>query len=169
MESKQMEGVAGRTYSYGHFLRALLLTLLIAPLLASQLAGSRVEYVGGTLSEFQKKTKGRVLTTDPQFLYFRTKRVTIRVPYEHINLLEYGLQVKRRVGLAILVSPLLMFTKSRKHFLTVGYVDDDGNQQVMVFQVHKDDIRPLLVSLEARTGLEVQYQDEEARRAGKGG
>jgi hypothetical protein len=37
-----------------------------------------------------------------------------------------------------------------------------------VLQVNKDDIRPLLVSLEARTGLRIDYQDEEARKAGRG-
>jgi hypothetical protein len=34
--------------------------------------------------------------------------------------------------------------------------------------VDKNGIRPALVSLEARTGLKVQYQDQEARKAGRG-
>jgi hypothetical protein len=34
--------------------------------------------------------------------------------------------------------------------------------------VEKNGIRPMLVILEARTGLKVQYQDPEARKAGKG-
>jgi hypothetical protein len=38
----------------------------------------------------------------------------------------------------------------------------------MVFRVDKNDIRLTLVALEARTGQQVQYQDEEARIAGKG-
>ena len=38
----------------------------------------------------------------------------------------------------------------------------------MVFRVGKNNIRVMLVSLEARTGLKVEYQDEEARKAGKG-
>jgi hypothetical protein len=37
-----------------------------------------------------------------------------------------------------------------------------------VFRVDKNDIRIALVTLEARTGQTVQYQDEEARIAGKG-
>jgi hypothetical protein len=37
-----------------------------------------------------------------------------------------------------------------------------------VFRVDKSDIRATLVSLEARTGLRVEYQDPEARKAGKG-
>ena len=38
----------------------------------------------------------------------------------------------------------------------------------MIFRVNKDDIRMILVSLEARTGRKVEFQDEEARKAGKG-
>jgi hypothetical protein len=34
--------------------------------------------------------------------------------------------------------------------------------------VNKNDIRQLLVSLEARSGRRVEYQDDEARKAGKG-
>jgi len=61
-----------------------------------------------------------------------------------------------------------MLAKKREHFLTVGFQDDDGQQQAMVFRVDKNDIRLALVTLEARTGQAIQYQDDEARMAGKG-
>jgi hypothetical protein len=38
----------------------------------------------------------------------------------------------------------------------------------MVFKVGKDDIRTVLVSLEARTGRRVEFQDDDARKGGKG-
>jgi hypothetical protein len=38
----------------------------------------------------------------------------------------------------------------------------------VVLEVGKDEIRALLVSLEARTGRLIEYQDEDARKAGKG-
>jgi hypothetical protein len=38
----------------------------------------------------------------------------------------------------------------------------------MIFKVDKADIRSLLVSLEARTGRKVEFQDDDARKAGKG-
>jgi len=50
----------------------------------------------------------------------------------------------------------------------LGYADEAGKQQAAVFQVGKGDIRSILAGLEARTGLKVSYQDDEARRAGKG-
>ena len=43
-----------------------------------------------------------------------------------------------------------------------------GSHQALVFRVDKNDIRATLVSLEARTGVKIQYQDEEARKAGHG-
>jgi len=90
------------------------------------------------------------------------------VPYDRINMIEYGQKVSREYLGAVLVSPLLLLAKHRKHFLTVGFTDDNGHQQAMVFRVDKRDIRHVLVSLEARTGRKVVYQDEEARKAGKG-
>jgi hypothetical protein len=92
----------------------------------------------------------------------------VKIPYERINLLEYGQKVDRRVLSAIVISPLFLLLKKREHFLTVGFQDDAGNQQALVFRVDKDDIRTTLVSLEARTGERVEYQDDDARIAGKG-
>jgi hypothetical protein len=70
--------------------------------------------------------------------------------------------------MAVLVSPLLLLSKKRQHFLTIGYTDENGRQQAMIFRIDKDHVRPVLVSLEARTGRTIVYQDDEARKAGKG-
>jgi hypothetical protein len=90
------------------------------------------------------------------------------VAYEHVNLLEYGQQVNRRLLLAVAISPAFMLSKSRKHFLTIGYTDEDGKQQALVFEVDKRGVRAALASLEARTGRKIEFQDEEARKAGRG-
>lgn len=100
---------------------------------------------------------------------FLTKRSRLRIPYEKINLIEYGQQASRRYAMAIVVSPMFLLSKKRKHFLTVGYTDDRGDQQAMVFEIEKDQVRGALAALEARTGLKVEYQDNEARKAGRGG
>jgi hypothetical protein len=130
--------------------------------------GSRVEYIGGTLEQYKQHCGGKILTSDAREFHFRTKGSEVIVAYEKINLLEYGQKVDRRYVSAIFISPLLLLSKARKHFLTVGYTDATGNQQAMVFRVDKHDIRIALASLEARTGRKVQFQDEEARKAGKG-
>ncbi len=132
------------------------------------LAQSRADYVGGTAPALASGAGGSVEISDDHYLAFYTKGAQVRVPYDHINLLEYGQKVDRRVLMAVVISPVFLLAKTRKHFLTVGYTDDDGRQQALVFRVDKNGIRAMLVGLEARTGLKVQYQDPEARKAGKG-
>ena len=130
--------------------------------------GARVEYVGGTVSSINGKASGKLHTTDDAFLEFRAKGHELHVAYDKVNLLEYGQNVDRRYIMAAVLSPLFLLSKSRQHFLTVGYSDGQGKQQAMVFRVEKNNIRAVLVALEARTGLKVQFQDDEARKAGKG-
>ena len=149
-------------------LLVLLSGLAPMPLLQASASGGRVHYVGGTVAELPGKSEGRIQTSDSVVLLLQIKGVDLRVPYRNINLVEYGQRVNRRIVEAILISPLMLLSKKRLHFLTVGYSDTEGRQQAMVFQVNKNDVRSLLVSLEARTGRKVEFQDEDARRAGKG-
>jgi hypothetical protein len=125
-------------------------------------------YLGGTLAGLEAGTAGSLRTSDAVSLEFATRHSLVRVPYERINLIEYGQKVDRRLAEAILISPLLILAKKRDHFLTLGYEAEDGRQQAAVFQVDKTAIRAVLASLEARTGRKVTYQDEEARKGGKG-
>lgn len=131
-------------------------------------AGGRVHYVGGTLAPAPSQSHGNIDTTNAEVLIFHRKETNLEIPYQKINVLEYGQKVNRRFAEAILISPLMLLSKKRKHFLTVGYTDMEGHQQAMVFQMEKGDVRSILASLEARTGRRVEFQDEEARKAGKG-
>jgi hypothetical protein len=97
---------------------------------------------------------------------FRSKSGEVRVAFHKVNTLEYGQNVSRRYAAALLVSPILLLSKTRKHYITLGYVDAEGKQQVLVFRVEKGDIRSVLAGLQARTGRRVEYQDDDARKAG---
>jgi len=143
--------------------------LLALPLaLAAGGAGVKAEYIGGTVAGIAARSAARLDLTDEEVLRFRCGASDLAIDYHKINTIEYGQTVSRRYAEAILISPLLLFAKSRKHFVTIGYVDRAGNQQALVFQVGKGDIRSVLASLEARTGRRVEFQDAEARKAGKG-
>jgi hypothetical protein len=141
---------------------ALILGMLCAPVSAQ----TAVDFVGGTTAVVPPGTPGRIDLTDDRYLAFYARKARIRVPYDSVNLLEYGQQVDRRLALALTVSPVFLLSKSRRHFLTVGYIDEHGVQQALVFRVDKNAIRAALVALEARTGRLVRYQDQEARKAG---
>ncbi|MBZ5631938.1 MAG: hypothetical protein LAO55_02315 [Acidobacteriia bacterium] len=133
----------------------------------ARLAGAqtRVEYIGGTVSQIAEGTQGSIVLTDDRYLAFYAGKVQMRVAYDRVNLVEYGQQVGRRMALALVISPVFLLSKSRKHFLTIGYSGEDGKQQAWVFRVDKQSIRSTLAGLEARTGVKIQYQDEQARKA----
>jgi hypothetical protein len=141
---------------------------VLPPQLLAGDSGGRAQYVGGTVAGLPSKSEGNINTTDEDVFLFRWKQASVRIPYGNINTLEYGQRVNRRYAEAILISPLLLLAKKRKHFLTVGYTDEQGHQQAMVFELPKSVVRQMLVSLEAKTGRRVEFQDEEARKAGKG-
>jgi hypothetical protein len=152
-------------------MRNLGLVLLLFSVMSVQGAersGSRAEYIGGTRPDLPANNSGEIEVSDRVYFVFTAKHARVRIPFERINLLEYGQKVDRRYLAAVIVSPLFMLAKKREHFLTVGFQGDDGTQEAMVFKVDKNDIRLALVTLEARTGQAVQYQDDEARLAGKG-
>jgi len=144
------------------------IALALSPLLQAGGPGDRVQYIGGTVAELPSKSSGRIQITDPDAFLFESHGIKVRVPYSTITNLEYGQRVDRRYLEAILISPLLLLAKKHTHFLTVGYTDEAGKQQALVFEVGKGDVRSVLVSLEARTGRKIEFQDEEARKAGKG-
>lgn len=148
-------------------MRNLALLLLVSVSLTAG-DGAGAKYIGGTVASLKPNAEGQIRATDELFLEYRCKSCELHVPYTKVNLIEYGQNVDRRYIMAALVSPLFILSKKRQHFLSVGYTDTEGRQQAMVFQVEKSKIRALLVALEARTGLKVQFQDEQARKAGKG-
>jgi hypothetical protein len=146
----------------------LVALLVLAPLLQAGDTDTRALYVGGTVPGVHNKSDVRIDVQQSGVLHIRTGKTSFEVPYKDVTTLEYGMRVSRRYMEAILISPLFLVAKKKSHYLTIGYTDQDGTAQAIVLQVGKDEIRPLLVSLEARTGRRVEFQDDDARKAGKG-
>jgi hypothetical protein len=130
--------------------------------------GVRIQFVGGTLPGIAKSNAHLDITGRHNLVFRGGKSSDLAIPYDKINMIEYGQNVSRRYAAAVLISPLLLLSKSRKHFVTLEYIDSEGRQQALVFRAEKNDIRGLLAGLEARTGRRVEFQDDEARKSGKG-
>lgn len=147
----------------------LLVVLLFAQAPAYAGVGSKnTMYVGGTINSIKAGAEGKSSTADDNVFVFEYKKQKLNIPYTKINGLEYGQKAGRRVGVAILVTPLALFSKKRKHYLTVNFLDEADKQQAAVFELGKDVVRVTLASLEARSGQKIEYQDEEARKSSKG-
>jgi hypothetical protein len=123
-------------------------------------------YVGGTVTSIKAGAEGKISTADDKAFMFTLKRVALAIPYEKVNALEYGQKAGRRLGLAIVLSPIALLSKKRKHFLTISYLDENDKQQAAVFELGKDIVRTTLASVQARSGRKIEFQDEEARKAG---
>ena len=87
----------------------------LPPLLLAGDPGGRVHYVGGTIAALPGKTEGNIQMTDQEALLFRSREATIRIPYNQLNVLEYGQSVSRRYA-AALISPMLLLSKKRGIF-----------------------------------------------------
>lgn len=144
-------------------MRACTALLLAAAIVAGAARPDKVEYVGGTVG--LPRAEGVADLTGTKYFVFRSRQAELKIPYDRVNLLEYGQDVNRRLAMAIIISPLLLLSKKRQHYLTIGYEDSAGRQQAAVFRVDKRSIRSVLASMEARTGRKIEYQDIEARKA----
>jgi hypothetical protein len=148
----------------------VLVCLFLVKLVAfAGLGSDKTAYVGGTENQIKDGAEGASSAKDEKNFVFEYKDGKLAIPYDQVNDLEYGQKAGRRVGLAIVVNPLLLFSKKRKHFLTVGWKDEQGKQHAAVFELGKSIIRTTIATLEARTGKKVDYQDDEARKSGLGG
>lgn len=156
-------------------MRRLVAALVIVSFASTPLVAvgsKKAEYVGGTLKGLPEKTEGVLDTSKEDVLRFLPDKREIDeivVPWGKITALEYGQKAGRRVGAAILVSPLLLFSKKRKHFLTISFTNTDGKDDAAVLELGKDVIRTSLTIIETRSGKKIEYQDEEARKSGRGG
>jgi hypothetical protein len=147
---------------------AIVLCFLTELPLYAGLGSDKTMYVGGTVESVKAGTEGTSSTADQKVFIFEYKGGKLAIPYERINDLEYGQKAGRRLGLALTISPWLLFSKKRKHYLTIGFQDEKDKQQAAVFELGKDTVRVTLASIEARTGKKIDYQDEEARKNAKG-
>jgi hypothetical protein len=154
-----------------------LLVVLTTPTLASALAGDKAAYVGGTIARFNMPgthIKGRVEIGPRQFVFVPDTGLHAKpllIDYESIHHLEFGQNVSRRTalvtGTAVVLGPLglvSLMAKSRAHYLTVTYASEPSRTEVIVIELGKNVVRSTLAVVEARSGIPIEYQDEEARK-----
>jgi hypothetical protein len=145
-----------------------LLVVFAAPLLAVD--GKKAMYVGGTRTDIKEAAEGKFDVSSDTEMAFTPDKTKVRhtIPYKDVTGLEYGQKAGRRVAVALLVSPVAIFSHKRNHYLTINFKDADGKDQAVVFELGKDIVRTTLTIVETRSGKKIEYQDEEARKAGKG-
>jgi len=79
----------------------------------------------------------------------------LSVKYEAIKGLLYEYTARPRYATALAVPPLL-FTKSKKHYLTVSYFDAAGTPLYAVFHLDKSNFQEVLTKAESETGRKME-------------
>jgi hypothetical protein len=138
----------------------------------------KAAYVGGTLAQFQYATDrvdGRLdFGGAGHFLFTPNRNPTkgrgVRIAYESIQDLQFGQKVSRRLvttmGAVALAGPIALLTRpaSRRHYLTITFLDEERRSQVVILELGKETVRATLSTLEACSGKPIEYQDDEARK-----
>lgn len=145
---------------------ALVLVLVVVQTSISfgAVRGNDVKYVGGTLVSIPQDTEGVLDLRNEAALKFTSPKGSFEIPYDTVSTVEFGQKAGRRLGLAIALTPLALFSKKRRHFLSVGYKDAEGKNQGVVLELSKGLPRTVISILEARTGVKCDYESEEARK-----
>jgi len=153
------------------FLAVILLAVFVTGAPLAAVDGKKAMYVGGTRADIKEAAEGLFEVNSETEMAFTPDKTKVRhtIAHKDVTELEYGQKAGRRVAVGLLVSPLALFSKKRKHYLTINFKDDTGKDQAVVFELGKDIVRTTLAIMEARTGKKIEYQDEEARKSGKGG
>jgi hypothetical protein len=159
--------------------RSFAAALLCATLIHAAVRGDHAAFVGGTVTSVPRDTQGNLSVDGKQDLTFIAKEGSIRIPYASITDMEFGQKVGRRVGatVALGVTTLgigalpVLFSKKKKHFLTVSY-QQVGSNEVAVFELAKDIVKTVLPTLEARTGKKILHEgtpgeEDHARKQSK--
>ncbi|MBI1738370.1 MAG: hypothetical protein HYR58_03900 [Acidobacteria bacterium] len=143
----------------------LMFSFLWTPLAAAAVRGKAARYVGGTLSVFKDAVNGTWDMAESEVVFSADKGgAKVGIPYAKIETIEYGQKAGRRVGVGVLVNPLFLLSKKRKHFVSIAYLDENGKKQGAVFELAKGIVKESLTTLESKSGKKVEYESDEAKK-----
>jgi hypothetical protein len=151
---------------------ALLLAVMSAHTTMSAVGSRKAECVGSTVGGMREPVEGTLDMTGEDYMAFLPdggRGYSLMLPYPAITGLEYGPAAGRRLPVKLLVAPSAPGAKTRKHFLTITYRDETNQEQAAVYELGSAITRSTLRIVATRSGKTIHYQDDEARKAGRGG
>ena len=109
-----------------------------------------------------KQGKKGNLVVDTQQILFRKKNGEpyFSIPTGSVKDIFYSRVSGRRIGAAVLISPFLLFSKGRKHYMTLSFNDGKNMAGAIEFKLHKSNYRSCLRAVEQVTGLTMSSDQE---------
>ncbi len=87
-------------------------------------------------------------------------RAAFEIPFGKVKSILYERTAKPRYGAGLLLAWPLLFTKSKKHFVTIQYADASGKGKFEIVRLDKGNFSMALATLEADTGIKVERTEE---------
>ena len=142
--------------------------LLISAVIASaaEVKFDKVEYMPPKV-EGQKKSaepvKGHLIfDKEKKAVEFQDTKsqIIVTIPYDKIKSLLYEKTSKPRYAEAVLISPLFLFSKTKKHFLSIQYTDAKGAGAFCMLHMDKSNASDIANTAEAETGKSIERTEE---------
>jgi len=84
----------------------------------------------------------------------------VDIKYDAIKSMLYEKTAKPRYAAGLLLAWPLLFTKSKKHYLTIQYTDAAGAGQFVIIHLDKSNFREAVARAESETGKKVERSEE---------
>lgn len=141
----------------------LVLTLLVPGPCLAQMQFDKVEYL---MAPPPGKKKGPTVKGMLAFdsgakeIVFVGKSAGFNIQYDSIKTMLYERTSKPRYAEAILLSPLFLLAKSKKHFVTIQFTDASGTGQFVLIRLDKGNWQRVVATMEAETGKKIERVEE---------
>jgi hypothetical protein len=145
---------------------ALLVCLMLVSGLSAATKFGKIEYMPPKIEGEKQNAnpvKGEIsFEKEKKEVQFQDEKnqAVVTIPYAKIKSMLYEKTSKPRYAEAILLSPFFLFTKSKKHFLTIQYTDDGGTGKFSMFHMDKGNARDIVNTAEAETGQKIERSEE---------
>ena len=140
--------------------------LAISTVSAAEVKFDKVEYLPPKV-EGQKHgsdpIKGHVIfDKEKKAVEFQDNKsqMIVTIPYDKIKTILYEKTSKPRYTEAILISPFFLFSKTKKHFLTIQYTDPAGVGAFCMIHMDKSNASDIANTAQAETGKPVERTEE---------
>jgi len=126
----------------------------------------KVDYMPPKI-EGQKKSaqpvKGHVIfDKEKKIVEFQDAKgqIIVTIPYDKIKSLLYEKTSRPRYAEAILVSPFFLFSKTKRHFLSIQYADANEAGAFCMLHMDKSNAIDIVNTAEAETGKHIERTEE---------
>lgn len=112
----------------------------------------------------QKEEDARLTFTSDRILLTEEKveRGTfVAIPFTDFTKAVYEKSAHPRWKTAVFLTPWALFSKGKKHWITIDYKKPNGNEDFVLLHVDKGNYQMIIATLEARTGKPVEKMIED--------